>query len=265
MAIRKAYADTPAGQVHYRFQEGPGTALVFLHRTPSSSVSFEPVMAAMDGERAIYAFDTPGFGGSFDPTGPADISDYRDWMLAAIDAAGIARCHLYGHHTGTHIAAEIAAARPGLVASLMLNGVAYLDDAEREQFRSQVGTAPQPDPEGAYLLPVFQLMKSLFPAWNAELVHREFTGAMRSTHTRDFAFQAIWNQDFPAVLSQTRCPVLALSCSDDFFAPYLDRVPQGHPGAKTVVQGQGIVAAPEWDTDNPVRIVRDFINEVENG
>ena len=33
MAIRKAYADTPAGQVHYRVQDGPGTPLVFLHRT----------------------------------------------------------------------------------------------------------------------------------------------------------------------------------------------------------------------------------------
>ena len=71
MNIRKDYADTPAGQIHYRHVPGTrtgagaGTAerspLVFLHRTPASSAAFEPMMTAMAGDRPLYAFDTPRF------------------------------------------------------------------------------------------------------------------------------------------------------------------------------------------------------------
>ena len=65
MIIRKAYADTPAGQVHYRHAPGASgrAPLVFLHRTPASSATFEAMMRAISGDRPVYAFDTPGFGG----------------------------------------------------------------------------------------------------------------------------------------------------------------------------------------------------------
>ena len=163
MNIRKAYADTPGGQIHYRHVPGPGTPLVFLHRTPASSVTFEAMMTAMAGDRPLYAFDTPGFGASFDPPGFPVITDYRDWLAAAIDAAGIDRFHVYGHHTGTHIATELAALWPGRAQSLMLNGMAYLTDAKRDGFKKMVGPAQPPDPDGAYLAPLWTLIRSLFP------------------------------------------------------------------------------------------------------
>jgi len=39
--IRKGYVDTSGGQCHYRYIEGQGTPIVFLHQTPSSSLMFE--------------------------------------------------------------------------------------------------------------------------------------------------------------------------------------------------------------------------------
>ena len=33
--IQKAYTETSMGQCHYRFSEGEGTPIVFLHQTPS--------------------------------------------------------------------------------------------------------------------------------------------------------------------------------------------------------------------------------------
>jgi pimeloyl-ACP methyl ester carboxylesterase len=74
--IRKAYADTPAGQMHYRFVPGPGTPLVMYHRAPASSVSFVRMMELMAGGRALYAFDLPGFGNSFAPPGSPTAVDY---------------------------------------------------------------------------------------------------------------------------------------------------------------------------------------------
>ncbi len=69
MIINKAYVDISAGQIHYRVVTGSGIPLLFLHRTPASSATFEQMMIGMAGDRPIYALDTPGFGGSFDPAG----------------------------------------------------------------------------------------------------------------------------------------------------------------------------------------------------
>jgi hypothetical protein len=45
--IKKAYIDTPEGQIHYRFTGGPGVPLVLFHMTAASSSAFEPLMLAL--------------------------------------------------------------------------------------------------------------------------------------------------------------------------------------------------------------------------
>jgi len=59
--IRKAYADTSGGQCHYRYQNGTGDPVVFLHQTPSSSQMFEAIMVRLQ-DHSTYAIDSPGFG-----------------------------------------------------------------------------------------------------------------------------------------------------------------------------------------------------------
>lgn len=266
MGIRKGYADTTGGQVHYRYLAGgPALPLVFLHRTPASSATFEGLMQACGGDRPVFAFDTPGFGGSFDPPGLPTVRDYRDWLADAVRAVGLTRFHLYGHHTGTHIATELAAAWPDRVASLGLNGMAYLTPDERAAFRRMVAPALAPDPDGAYLQPLWQLIRSLFPVWDPALVNREFAAALRAQAGRDQAFRAIWDQDFVGVLAGVRCPLLAVSAADDFFLPYLERVKSSHPLARTAVTGPAKVAAPELDTAGSAAVIRAFLADVEQG
>ncbi len=268
--VRRRYVDGPFGQIHVREAGQPDPArpsLACFHMSPMTGRTFERFMgllSAISG-RHVMAFDTPGFGGSFDPASQPTILDYRDWLADAIRGVGMTRFHLYGHHTGTHIATELAAAWPDRVASLMLNGMAYLTADERAAFRRMVAPATPPDPEGAYLQPLWQLIKGLFPAWDAALVHREFTAALRAQAGRDQAFQAIWDQDFVAVLGRVHCPLLATSAADDFFLPYLERVKSSHPLARTVVTGTAKVAAPELDTARSAAVVREFIAAVESG
>ena len=263
MTIQKAYVDLADGrQVHLRRVSGPGTALVLLHRTPASSITFEPMMREFEDERSVYAFDTPGFGASFDVTGKPSVVDYRDWLMEAIDAAGIGEFHIFGHHTGTHLATEIAAAWPGRVKSLGLNGVAYFNPQERQAFADMVGRAARPDVEGNYLIETWQLISSLFPAFHPELVHQEFCGAMRAMDGRDQAFRAIWNQDYVEVIGRVKCPVLAVSAHDDFFAEYLDRVKENVPGSRTQLLGTAKVASPELDTAASCQALRDFMRDV---
>ena len=109
--IKKSYVNINSGQIHYRYIEGDGLPLLFFHRTPSSSIMFERLMFEMKNDRPLFAFDTPGFGESFNPVGMPSLEDYRDWFIEVINKIGLDQFHIYAHHTGTHIASEIGTMR----------------------------------------------------------------------------------------------------------------------------------------------------------
>jgi len=262
--IKKAYVDVGNGQIHYLHSKGQGIPLLLFHRTPASSVIFKKMMKRMAGSRPIYALDTPGFGASFNPGGMPDIKDYRDWFCEAIDNLGISSFHIYGHHTGTHIATEIAVHWKNRVKSLMLNGVAYLSENERVEFGKKILPAATPDEEGKYLMETWNIIKGLFPSFDRDLVHLEFIGALRAIDGRNQAFHAIWEQEFKKVLGEIECPFFAMSAANDFFAVLLEQIKKDFPSARTALLGNAIVASPELDTNNTVRLLNEFMTEVES-
>ncbi|MFM2121391.1 MAG: hypothetical protein RL722_2859, partial [Pseudomonadota bacterium] len=73
---------------------------------------------------AALALDLPGHGRS---AGPAlrSVEALADWVLAALDAAGLERAVLVGHSMGSLIALEAAGRAPGRVSALVMVGTAY--------------------------------------------------------------------------------------------------------------------------------------------
>ena len=67
--MRRGYADTAVGQVHYR-EAGEGEVVVLLHQTASSSIMYYRVMPYLAGRFRVVAMDTPGFGNSDALAGP---------------------------------------------------------------------------------------------------------------------------------------------------------------------------------------------------
>ena len=59
----------PDGQLHYIWRPGEVVPIVCFHQTASSSESYRKIMQQSVIRNPMYAFDTPGFGGSFDPIG----------------------------------------------------------------------------------------------------------------------------------------------------------------------------------------------------
>ncbi|MBM3516177.1 MAG: alpha/beta hydrolase [Alphaproteobacteria bacterium] len=263
VAIKKAYADTSQGQVHYRYVHGPGTPVVFLHRAPASSVSFVNMMMLMAGERGLYAFDIPGFGMSFAPTGQPTAPDYGRWILEAIDHVGLGTFHMFLHHTGTHFGTEIAAAHPSRVKSLALNGIAYLTAEERAQHAAAVKEMPPPDAEGKYMASQFSRIAGLLPAFDPMLYHEEMIGSFLSTYARHKSFNAVWGQDYPAVLKRVTCPILATTAENEFWRFCFDRVFVDHPTAQRAVLGPAKFYTPELDAAATVAALRTFIDRVE--
>jgi NADPH:quinone reductase-like Zn-dependent oxidoreductase len=266
--IEKLYAKTSAGQIHGRRIDGRGDPVVLLHRTPVSSAGFVPVLRflARAGQTAV-ALDTPGFGESFMPEGAPTTRDYGQWLLEAVDALGIDRFHLAAHHTGTHFAAEIAAAAPGRVASLTLSGILLAPAAERPGLRVDIGLAPAIDADGAYVAETFKLMKSLFVDPVPELVHAETMGALLSGRGRDLAFDAIFAQDFAAVLQRAlaggRLRTQVVQAADDPLTlnGMLARFREAFPQVPVILTGPAFLALPERQSGAFARAILDFTQD----
>jgi pimeloyl-ACP methyl ester carboxylesterase len=82
--IRRGYALTAAGQVHYRERSGRDPAIVLLHQTALSSRSYEPLLREVGSGHRLVAPDLPGFGQSFAPEGWPAMRQYAQWIVAAL-------------------------------------------------------------------------------------------------------------------------------------------------------------------------------------
>jgi len=72
----------------------------------------------------VLAVDLPGHGRS---TGPAlaSVEAMADWLVAMLDAAGVAKAAIVGHSMGSLIALEAAARRADRIAKIALVGSAF--------------------------------------------------------------------------------------------------------------------------------------------
>lgn len=248
--ILKHYVAIDDGrQVHYHHQPGARGPIVCLHQTASSGRMFLECfgLLAADGWDC-YAFDTPGFGGSFDPsagTSPS-MADYADWLHAAIRAAGIERCHLVGHHTGACIAVQLAVDRPALAKSLTLVGPVMLSDEERVSFSRSFGAPFTPTVSGSYLLDNWEYLRALGADRDIALLHREMVDMLRAWQGRVQSYAAVWDQDFPAFFERVQCPIQAMAAADDVLFPYLDRAKAARPDTRIVEIG-GANFEPDLD------------------
>lgn len=100
---------------------GTGDPVVMIHGLGGTSNTFQTLMPALAGYRAIRP-DLPGSGRSDAGAGPLSIEGQAGAVVRMLAQAGIARAHLVGHSMGTLVCQELAAARPDLVASLVLFG-----------------------------------------------------------------------------------------------------------------------------------------------
>jgi pimeloyl-ACP methyl ester carboxylesterase len=168
-ALRRAYADGPAGQIHYYDSGGDGFPLMLLHQSPASSSDWFNVMPhfVASGVR-VLAMDTPGMGLSDAPPGEPTISDYADAVITVLDHAGVDRADLLGHHTGAQIAADAAARHPARVRSASLYGAPVLTAEEAQAFSDQIlprereGAIHKPQPGGANLVEYFARVETIF-------------------------------------------------------------------------------------------------------
>ena len=243
-SVRRAYADGPHGQVHYRRAGDPARpALMLLHMSPQSSRSFAAVMPRLAAAgRFVVAPDYPGYGES-DPVTDGErvtVEAYAESAWAVADALGLGPLDLAGHHTGSKVAVEMAHARPGDVRALLLIAVGLL--TPEEQARHEGAFTPVPLDEAGTR---FRRLWDLFAQHKGPgmtLAHRAeaFAEAQRggegyeAGHHAAFAFNAV----FEARARALDHPVTVLNPKDDLWTIT--------PRAARVFRRARVEDHPEW-------------------
>jgi pimeloyl-ACP methyl ester carboxylesterase len=153
--MKRGYADTPEGQVHY-ITEGSGKPLLLLHMTPLSSSMYRRLIPHLSKARRVIAMDTLGFGNSDPaPSSYTNIGDYARNVAHFLDAMAIEQTDLLGSYTGSVIAAEVAVQFPERVSRQVLFPYAmWLTEEERakriEEAKKTAAITPKAD--GSHVL-----------------------------------------------------------------------------------------------------------------
>ena len=163
MRGRRAYADTPMGQVHYAIL-GDGAPMLLLHQTPWFSVQYataQPLLAA--GGLKTIAVDTPGYGRSDRPDHAPTIAEYADNLIALLDELKLDRATVVGHHTGACIAAAFAARHPARCSAAALHGPPLYTPEERaDRIANQLHPNTDVASDGSHLTARWTRVQSRF-------------------------------------------------------------------------------------------------------
>jgi len=120
---RSRFVEVAPGQRVHVMEAGEGAPLVLIHGSGPSALLFLPLLARLEGVRAI-AVDRPGFGLS-DPAEPT-AKPYRDaavgWLGALFDALELEETALLGSSTGGTWALWYTLVHPDRVRRLLLVG-----------------------------------------------------------------------------------------------------------------------------------------------
>jgi len=253
--------------MHYR-RAGRGPALVMLHQSPLSSADLVSTMSPLAEDFTCLAFDTAGYGHS-DPLGRADpaIDDYADAMIAALDQLGVGRFALFGNHTGSCIAAAIAARRPDRVSAFVADGYVAFSDEERLDFTTHYTPSVAPRWDASHLVWIWARMRNeyaFFPWHRAGLslrvdvdlpgppmFHERLLDWLRAGEDYWIGYRAAFRFSGATTIGRVRCPTLLVTMQPDPLVTHLERLNEIGPNISIVRTG--------WDRGELVERSRDFL------
>lgn len=224
----RSYARCRFGQMHVTTARPSGAptapTLVLLHQNPSSAVEYRGLMEAMATDRIVHAFDTPGHGMSDRPAGPMPIADYAGAFGEALDDLHIGAdgpVDVYGFHTGTLLAVELALQRGPRVGRVALTGIPYRPTAERAERLATIHAVAPPTDDGDA---IFERLRWL---WRFTVAERHagisieraaeiFMERAKPLHRYWWPYEGVWTYPIEERFPQVTQPVLVAQPDEMF-------------------------------------------------
>ena len=257
----RRYALCRDGQIHLR-DHGAADApvIAFFHQTASSGAMFDRVAEYL-GEYRCIAFDTPGFGGSYQPEAIPDVRYLADRLLEAFDDLGIDQFHACGHHTGGCVALEMATARPDRVRSLSIIGPVVATEDEKAVYRKTFVRPFAVEESGAFLQTAWDYLRMIGAGTDVELHRREMVDHLIAHATMPMAFSAVWSQDVAGLLRSVSVPLMLMCSRDDVLWPLFERACALRSDAATAIVG-GADFQPDRDPQGVAMALAGFIGSL---
>jgi pimeloyl-ACP methyl ester carboxylesterase len=246
--IHRAFADLSVGQVHYAAcGDTQAAPVLLLHQSPRSWAEYRHVLPLIGGRFRAVAMDTAGFGDSAAGPAPASIEQWARVAVELLDALGIRRTHVVGHHTGGVIAVELAAAFAQRVHGLVLSSTPFTDDA----FRRQRAERPPidevaPSTDGSHLAALWQKRQAFYPPGRPELLEAFVLDALKVSGRLEEGHRAVASYRMEDRIARITQPTLILRATDDPFAsPHAAQMQAQLPSARIVDIAGGMVPLPD--------------------
>jgi pimeloyl-ACP methyl ester carboxylesterase len=261
--IRRAFADLSVGQVHYASCGDPrGHTVLLLHQSPRSWAEYRHVLPLIGERFRAVAMDTAGFGDSNEGSVPASIEQWARVAIELLDALGIARAHVVGHHTGGVIAVELASAFAKRVHGLVLSSTPYTDEA----FRRARAERPPIDEvatsgDGSHLAALWRKRQGFYPPDRPELLEAFVLDALKVSGRMEEGHRAVAAYRMEERIAKIRQPTLILRATDDpFAAPHAAELKMHIPQARIVDIEGGMVPLPDQMPEAFAEAVLDFLS-----
>lgn len=226
------YVDTSAGRMHLRRAGSAGRPTLVIPTGGGSSAQFGPVVEGLArAGRQAFAVDYLGNGLSDAPTGPVSTQSLAANMVALIDALGYETVDLWGSHTGSLVALEMALSVPERIGRLVMEGPVFVSSDVQDDLLAHYFPDFAPDPWGRHLALIWNWRRDAFLFWpwyrvdraaardiglpTAQDLHLYAIGIMESGTTYDHAYRTAFRYDTRLRMPNLRRPALVCAGPND--------------------------------------------------
>ncbi len=225
------YVPARYGQVHIWSAEPTRNSkqppLVCLHPSPTTGEMFHDLQTELAQSRSVHCPDTPGFGASDAPVVKPTIADYGGALGDAFVSLGHGdaqaprgQIDLFGFHTGSLIAVELALQFPQMVRRLILCGIPHYDAARRPAERA-AHVSPYPYfADAKYLSDLYRrLVLDAKDSGPPEARLRRFGDRLRAGPNGWWGPDAVFTYDSVSALPGLSVPTLILAFNEEMTEP----------------------------------------------
>lgn len=257
--IRRAFVDAEYGQMHYRSagKQSDKLPLICLHQSPKSSQEFIEFMKVASNDRLVIAIDSPGHGESDVPKNQMNIEDFARQIWSALQAMGLKKIDLLGHHTGAKVATEMAWQHPDRIGGIVMVSALVLTPAEQDNFKSMFKPIPL-DEEGTRLKEMWaKSIQYRGPGVTLVQLAASMAENLRAGEAYEWGHEAAFNYTdaFADRITKLSHRITVLNPKDMLFE-YTPRVGK-------LLQNGEVIDHPEWgfgfmdtDPENAVKAVK---------
>ena len=261
--VRLGYVDSSFGQLHYA-EQGQGPVVLLLHQTPRSWDEFRELIPLLTSNFRVLAMDMVGFGASASLPAPQTIEAFAQSAWELLDALGIDRATMLGHHTGAAVALEMAAGDSGRLDAVVLSSCPWVD-AQYHAGHTGAGGVDRAErtPDGVHLQALWNLRRPYYPEPVTDLLDRFLRDALAFGVDPAEGHRACARYRMEDRIGDVSVPVLLVgAAADPFSMPNLPKVRDHLTGAAVVAEvviEEGTVALIERQAPRVAAAVRDFL------